>query len=371
MNIRDDNRSDDFRCVATYRSVAFEAVQRRLARRVSLRGWTEAGCPRCPVFERIRGVRVAAAVGLLGLALSFWSTHNASASTRFSAARTENGSLVGDYSVPAWLATINRYRVAAGLATVRDRPAWDVGLEHHLTYLQRTPAAYFSGRYQSLHTENPSSPYRTADGAAEARYSDLVPGGAFTPVQAVDEWLTAPFHAIGMLRAQLRRVALADAPVSGFAGLDVIRGLDYSLPAATAPILFPGRGVATDLLTFGGESPNPLETCGWQNGPPVGLPLIIMLRRAPVQALGATVTGPTGTESTANGTLCVVDEHTYRSSDPVYGPIGRFILRADHAVILIPRDPLTRGSYSVGFHQPGCPDIDWTFSAYPRSRRSR
>jgi hypothetical protein len=166
-----------------------------------------------------------------------------------------------------------------------------------------------------------------------------------------------------MLRAQIRNVALVDDPSTGDAGLDVIQGLNYKLPAATAPILFPGPGTKTDLLTFGGEHPDPLETCGWNQSPAVGLPLIIMLPRAPARAVSASVTGSTGIESTANRRLCVVDEHTYHSSDPVYGPTARVILTADHAVILIPRGPLTPGKYSVRVRQPRTPDIHWTFSA--------
>ncbi len=334
---------------------------------------------RCARFAGIHGCGVATAAGLLGLALSLSSSSDASASPRF-ATRVAGGSrltlsrgraqskavgrrLQASRAVPDWLATINRYRAAAGLPAVSDHPAWDVGLQRHLTYLASTPSQYFTGQYQSAHTENPASPYFSTDGAAEAGYSDLVRGAAFSPLQAVNEWLTAPFHAIGVLRAQLRQVALADAPSTGDAGLDVIQGLNYNQPAATAPIRFPGPGVTTDLLAFGGERPDPLETCGWQQGPPVGLPLIIMLPRDPARALTASVTGPTGTESNANGRLCVVDKHTYHSSDPVYGPNARYILSADHAVILIPRDPLTGGSYSVRIRQPGTPDIHWTFSA--------
>jgi hypothetical protein len=303
---------------------------------------------------RIHGFSFAAAA-LLVLALAFASPA--------AAAFPRGGRPHARRAVPAWLSTINLYRTAAGLPAVRDRPAWDLGLEHHLTYLQSTPSQYLTGVYQSSHTENPSSPYYTADGAAEARYSDLVQGAAFTRLQAVKEWLTAPFHAIGMLRAQLRNVALVDDPSTGDAGLDVIQGLNYKLPAATAPILFPGPGAKTDLLTFGGEHPDPLETCGWQQSPAVGLPLLIMLQRPPGGAVRASVTGPTGIESTANRGLCVVDEHNYHSSDPVYGPTARVILRADHAIILIPRDPLTPGKYSVSVHGLGTPDIHWTFSA--------
>jgi hypothetical protein len=308
---------------------------------------------------RINRFSVATAAGLLVLALAFASFASPAAS-----ALPRSGQPQARHAVPAWLATINLYRTAAGLPAVRDRPAWDLGLEHHLAYLRSTPSQYLTGRYQSSHTENPLSPYYSADGAAEAGYSDLIQGAAFTPLQAVRAWLTAPFHAIGMLRAQLRNVALVDDPLTGDAGLDVIQGLNYKLPAATAPILFPGPGSKTDLLTFGGEHPDPLETCGWQQSPVTGLPLIIMLQRAPGRAVRASVTGPTGTESTANRRLCVVDEHTYHSADPVYGPTARVILSDDHAIILIPRDPLAPGRYSVRVRGHGTPDIRWTFSAY-------
>jgi hypothetical protein len=59
----------------------------------------------------------------------------------------------------------------------------------------------------------------------------------------------------------------------------------------------------------------------------------------------------------------VVDEYTYHSSDTVYGPTGLEILQDDHAVLLIPRLPLTSGSYSASLSQPGQADVDWSFAA--------
>lgn len=264
---------------------------------------------------------------------------------------------------PAWLNEINMYRAATGLAPVSDEPAWDVGIEHHLTYLEKTPHSYFTGQYQSAHTENPASPYYTSDGATEAGYSDLALGTAHSSLDAVNIWLAAPFHAVGVLRAQLTQVALADDPATGYAGLDVIQGLDYALPAATKPILFPGPGVTTDLVSFGGESPDPLETCGWSPTSGAGLPLIVLLPQAPAVGLSAALSGPGGVESSANGDLCVVDEFTYHSSDPIYGPTGASILQGDNAVFLIPRRSLTTGTYSVSVSQAGQSDIDWSFSA--------
>jgi hypothetical protein len=277
---------------------------------------------------------------------------------------TSPGDRALDVSAPEWLSEINKYREAAGLAPVSEEPAWTPGLENHLTYLEDTPSEFYAGPYVSLHTENPASPYYTESGAREAGYSDLTEGDGRTPLQAIDAWWTAPFHAIGMLRPQLTKVELADRPTSGDAALDVIQGIDYALPKPSAPVLFPGPNVTTDLSQFnGGELPTPLETCGWQTVGPVGLPLIMLLPEPPSTSLTASLTGPGGRmESSANGELCIVDEDTYRSSDPTYGEDGRAILAGENAVLLIPRNQLVNGAYTVTAQQPGQSDIDWSFN---------
>jgi Cysteine-rich secretory protein family len=268
---------------------------------------------------------------------------------------------------PPWLAVINRYRAAAGLSPVVDQPAWDAGIKHHLVYVARTPRRYFSGQYVSLHTENPASPYYTHSGALEAQSSDLVSGGVSSAVAAINEWLAAPFHAIGMLRPQLREVAFALDRATGSAGLDVIRGLDYTQPLPATPVLFPGQGITTNLTTFlSGEAPDPLETCGWQNSGAAGLPLIALLPAAPSDGLRARLAHAGSVESTARHDLCVVDANTYHSSDTVYGPTGLAILRGGNAVIVIPRRPLRNGLYRATITQPGAAAIRWSFRVRAR-----
>jgi hypothetical protein len=122
--------------------------------------------------------------------------------------------------------------------------------------------------------------------------------------------------------------------------------------------------MTTNLVRFnGGELPSPLETCGWQDRAGVGLPLIALLPNAPDPSLSADLHRPDGTTATgANGGLCIVDEHTYQSSDQVYGPTGASILQSDHAVLLIPSSRLRNGTYSVSIHQEGETDITWSFS---------
>jgi hypothetical protein len=269
---------------------------------------------------------------------------------------------------PAWLDEINRYRAGAGLDPVSDQPSWDAGIVAHLTYVAKTPKGQVIGPYASLHTENPASSFFTPDGSREASRSDLFFGASdLSPVEFIDGWFSAPFHAIGMLRARLTQVAFADQGGDA-AGLDVIGGLDDDAPPRTAPILFPGDGMTTNITSYtGGESPNPLESCGWtDNGSGYGVPLIALLSSAPRAGLSAQVVAADGTVlSTANGQLCAVDELTYHSSDPVYGQTGQQILRDDHAVLLIARPRYQAGGYTATISQPGRGPITWSFTVRP------
>jgi hypothetical protein len=261
---------------------------------------------------------------------------------------------------PAWLTQINRYRVASGLVPVTSNPLWVTGLLRHFTYLANTPYTYLTGQYANLHLENPASPYYTPEGALEGGRSNLAMSSGAPATSYIDGWLAAPFHAIGILRPGLTQVAFASA--NGYSGLDVTGGLQYQAP--TQPILFPGPGMTTNLRTYGGEMPSPLQTCGWTDGlgTAYGLPLIAMLPATPQTGMTASLTGPGGTvQSSANGRLCIVNQHTYRTTDTVYGPTGAQILTGDRAVLLIPRSPLVAGLYQATITQPTGSPITWSF----------
>lgn len=234
----------------------------------------------------------------------------------------------------AWLRQINVYRQAAGLGPVTEEPSWSQGLQDHFTYLDQTDPDLFVPPYDNLHTENPASPYYSAMGAQEASRSNLFFGvDGWPPVEVIDGWFSGPFHAIGMLRPGLEQVAFASS--NGLAGLDVIGGLQ---DAAPTQVLFPGNGMTTNLTSYDGyELPDPLETCGWQDQP-AGLPLIALLTTAPATGLTASLTSTNGQQfRTGDGSLCVVDENTYRTTDDIYGQTGQAILEGDHAVVLIPK----------------------------------
>jgi putative cell wall-binding protein len=261
-----------------------------------------------------------------------------------------------------WLDQLNAYRAGSGLAAVTNQPAWNSGLAHHLTYLSQSPPGTFTGPYQDDHTENPESAYYTPDGTHEGAASVLAQGDVgFAPADYIDLWMGAPFHAIGMLAPNLRSVAFVSDPQSGDAGLDVKTGVDTTAPPSSVPILYPGPNTTTTFSTFGGERPDPRDTCGWTGD--VGLPIIALLPNTPDPHLTAALTTPFGAvRDVPNGGLCLVDSTTYKSADSVYGPSGSAVLGQHNAVVLVPRDVLSSGTYGVKISQPGRPDITWSFT---------
>lgn len=266
---------------------------------------------------------------------------------------------------PDWLRHVNAIRTANGLQPVSIDTGWTDGIRRHLDYLDKTASSLRTGEYASAHTENPASPYYSASGALEGSRSNLVSGGMASDVAAVNIWLGAPFHAIGMLRPALRRVALYRDPTTGAAGMDVIGGLTGAIDH-TKPIVFPAPGTTTNLYGFRGEFPDPIETCritkGW-SGSSVGLPLVALLTVPARSDAVATLTGPDGrTVSTTSPDLCLVTDRTYRSTDPVYGGTGQQILAYDNAALIIARRPLSAGTYTATISQSGISPFSWGFT---------
>lgn len=264
----------------------------------------------------------------------------------------------------SWLATVNYYRAGSGLDPVTENTGWTAGIAAHLRYLSLTPSSYFVGQYQSLHTENPASPYYTQAGADQAGASNLIEGFLLSSAQQaiVEGWMAAPFHAIGILRPGLQQSAFA-ASSSG-AGLNVISGLTGP-GTITSPILFPGNNEVVGLNSYGGEEPDPREACpggasGWS-----GLPLIVMLPDNPTSVPSATMSlnGGAGLTSASNS-LCVIDSTNYQTSDPVYGPTGAEILQSDHAVFVFARNPLGAGRWHATLGS-GPSAISWVFYVVP------
>lgn len=252
-----------------------------------------------------------------------------------------------------WLDTLNHHRAGSGLPALLEEPSWNDPIMKHLIYLRDTPKEYFTGPYENLHRENPASPYYTPEGAG---YSHNVLTWAGSERGAIDSWMTAPFHALLLLES--------DANRAGFAKLEDAAAAKVSAVApypggATTPVMFPGNGAVTSLRRFGGESPDPLESCpGYRSA---GLPIIVTLPYDPPPGgVSASLTLPTGTV-VPSADLCVVTEDNYQTTDAIYGATGRGILDSYNSILVIPRKALSAGTHNVSVRIAGHPDIDWSF----------
>jgi hypothetical protein len=254
----------------------------------------------------------------------------------------------------SWLETLNAYRAGSGLGPVVNEPRWTSGIDDHLRYLARTPPQFRLGAYASEHLQNPASPFYSEAGAAAAKASNL--GYGWTDRDAIENFLSAPFHAIGLLRPGLRRSAFASLDIN--VGIDTIRGLVDD--RSTAPVLFPGDGSVTSLSSYrGNESPDPLESCpGFRV--PSGLPILALLPAAPARGVQASV-------RSAGRFLdvCTITAESLVSSDPIGAPSARATLRHDNAVVIVPREPLSNGIHTVRLSQPGLADLVWSFTVVP------
>ncbi len=258
----------------------------------------------------------------------------------------------------SWLETVNFYRASSGLAPVVEEPAWAQGAQEHASYLANTPVALRTGHYASAHSQNPESPYASPSGDAAARASNIASG---TPSEraAIDGWMRAPFHAIGILRPNLQRTAFARSE-TGTSLLDVVRGLGPQ-PEVRPLVVFPGHEARVTMTRFTGEFPDPREGCVGSPSSYRGLPLVVLLPTAPPPGAGAWFGLPDGRVFGDVGNVCVQTVHTFASTDEVYGPTGRSLLAGDHAVLIIPREPLQPGRHGVTLVLPGQDSVSWAF----------
>jgi hypothetical protein len=107
-----------------------------------------------------------------------------------------------------------------------------------------------------------------------------------------------------------------------------------------------------------GEYPNPLTSCnGYKT--PTGLPLIVQVGSGDHVPH---VTRTSISEDERPLEHCVFDEGTYRNGNKVQQRLGRGILSARDAIVLIPRKPLKAGFRYRAIIDVSGRRIDWTFT---------
>ncbi len=204
------------------------------------------------------------------------------------------------------------------------------------------------------------------EGLAAGQASNVMVGSGVntTDLYAIDLWMQAPFHSVGILDPKLALVGMGSyrEAKSGFqmaAALDVIRGVGVLPGGVTFPIRWPGDGKTTLLRAYtGGEYPDPLASCAGYSTP-TGLPIILEVGSGNLTPL---VTASSFSQNGSALPHCVYTEATYSNPDPSQQSLVRSILGARDAVVLIPRTPLTPGAaYNVALTVNG-QTYSWSFS---------
>ncbi|MGD2157241.1 MAG: CAP domain-containing protein, partial [Anaerolineales bacterium] len=231
-----------------------------------------------------------------------------------------------------WLAHVNYYRALAKLPEVVENPEYSHGDFLHARYMVKNDTL--------VHFENPNNPWYTPEGDAAAGASNLV-GSYFVNESddwAIETWMQAPFHAIGLLDTALYEVGYgsyreADGELEMGAAIDVLRGLgSESHPEVLFPIIWPSDGMAVPLQYHWGEYPSPLDSCPGYNAP-AGLPLIVQIGPGDKTP---NVTAHALLNQSGSLEHCVFDETSYKNPDPSAQSLGRSILGARDAIVIIP-----------------------------------
>ncbi|MCA1706887.1 MAG: CAP domain-containing protein [Actinobacteria bacterium] len=258
--------------------------------------------------------------------------------------------------VPAeWLGVVNYYRGLANLPPVTEKASLSENDLKHAKYMVKNQVIG--------HSEDPSLPFYTIGGDLAARNSNLTHSEyAPTAPQAIASWMTAPFHALGILDPRLKRVGYGkfrehghDRSFEFAAALDVLQGLGDS-SGTTLPVQYPAPNKKTFLAKYsGGESPDPLTSCPGYSAP-TGAPIMLQLTSfAPVV---------TSSLQDGNGNVldhCVFDSSTYVNPSSGVQNDARAVLAARSAIVMIPKAPLTSGTtYQVSI-TAGLSTTAWSF----------
>lgn len=248
-----------------------------------------------------------------------------------------------------WLARFNAWRGATGVASLVENTTWSAGDYDHAIYMVKNDLV--------THYETAGTPYYTVAGDTAARDGNIFVSSttATTDDQAIDWWMGAPFHAMGMMDPRLASTGFGSyrEVKSGWqmgAAVDVLRGNSFT--GGKFPVFFPGNGTTEPLTTYSGnEYPDPLQACPGYTAP-TGLPVFV--------EVGGNVTATAGAHSlTGNGVAlahCVIDGSN--------AALGSY-LNSRGGLIVIPRQPLVTGvQYMVNVTVNGVP-YAWSFSVGP------
>jgi len=242
-----------------------------------------------------------------------------------------------------WLDRLNAWRANAGQSALSENTTFSAGDVLHATYMVQTG--------QITHGESTAYPQYTIAGDIAGQNSNIFVSSttATSDAQAIDWWMGAPFHAMGLMDPRLATTGFGSYRNSAYtwamgAAVNTGQGMTGS---GAYPVYFPGNQSTEPLTRYSGnEFPDPTGACPGYSG----LPLFVE-----VGANVNTTAGPVHT-LTANGaslTNCIID-----TTNAAYAGY----LKWRGGVIVFPQQPLQNGvKYTVAVTVNGIP-YTWSFN---------
>lgn len=274
-----------------------------------------------------------------------------------------------------WLTPLNYYRQLARLAPVAPDPVLEVGDLAHARYLVKTDTDNIRAGAigAEAHTEDPSNPWYSRAGLIAAQGSDVEAGANpygkpwITPQAAINGWISTPFHRLAILDPLLRAAGYGQYCDGGScaAALNVLTDMDPVPPIPTIlprPIVFPPDGSTLPLKSWEGEWPDPLTSCRGYVAPS-GLAITLQIGLT-LQTNLSQYQLTRGDVAKSTVEACGFDSSTYVNPDPETQRRGRHILTNLGAIVIVPRDPLQPGHYTVTLTANDRP-YAWSFTISP------
>ena len=255
-----------------------------------------------------------------------------------------------------WLAYLNEYRAMAKLPPVAENANWSLGSQDHARYTVKNDVL--------AHEQEEGNKWYTKAGDAAAQSANIMASHNLqtSDYYAIDSWMQAPFHALGILDPALEQVGFGsyregDGGLQMGATLDVLRGLNQIPAGIQFPIRWPSDGTTVPIGHYWGEYPDPLTSCpGYET--PTGLPITLQLGHGELSPAVDNHVFKQGSQSLES---CVFSESTYTNPGSYEQELARAILAERDAIVLIPREPLATGAtYTVSITVNG-EEYSWNF----------
>jgi len=288
--------------------------------------------------------------------------------------KTEEAPAIGTADTGShWLTALNAYRTRLNVPLVEEDPALSKGCLAHAKYLVTNYGRSFKNIGILMHEESESKLGYSPEGLKAAQASDVVFQSRNRMTddqlmgQAIEWWISGPFHRGQLINPELKRVGFAQY----CAGARCVSAMNTTSDAPLAslsgqplahPIEVPPDGATVKAPGFGGEWPNPVSSCSGYSAQSPAITLNLGIN-VPAKVTDAHLTQTTGAAAGTILDTCAYDGDGYTNPIANDQARGRDVLRSYGEVVVMVRDPLVPGeSYRVAMTVNGKP-YTWSFTA--------